>query len=113
MADTKYIPRLKSEYDEKIVKTLMKELGIKNVNQVPKLEKVVINMGVGEAVQNAKILDGAVEELTKIAGHLFFEKRRASDKEHCGNTLERKARKDNFVFPRRAEVRVRGANGGA
>ena len=59
---------LKKRYVEDVVPALKEKFNYKNVHQIPKLEKVVINMGVGEAVQNAKILDGAVEELTKIAG---------------------------------------------
>ena len=59
---------LKKRYVEDVVPALKEKYNYANVHQIPKLEKVVINMGVGEAVQNAKILDGAVEELTKIAG---------------------------------------------
>ncbi len=59
---------LRKRYVEDVVPALKEKFNYKNVHQIPKLEKVVINMGVGEAVQNAKILDGAVEELTKIAG---------------------------------------------
>ena len=59
---------LKKRYVEDVVPALKEKFNYQNVHQIPKLEKVVINMGVGEAVQNAKILDGAVEELTKIAG---------------------------------------------
>lgn len=60
--------RLKELYDKEIVAQLTKEFSYKNVMQVPKIEKVVINMGLGEAIQNVKILDSAVEELTSIAG---------------------------------------------
>ncbi len=59
---------LKKRYVEDVVPALKEKYNYQNVHQIPKLEKVVINMGVGEAVQNAKILDGAVEELTKITG---------------------------------------------
>ena len=59
---------LKKRYVEDVVPALKEKYNYQNVHQIPKLDKVVINMGVGEAVQNAKILDGAVEELTKIAG---------------------------------------------
>ena len=59
---------LRKRYVEDVVPALKEKFNYQNVHQIPKLEKVVINMGVGEAVQNAKILDGAVEELTKIAG---------------------------------------------
>lgn len=59
---------LKEFYKEECVPALVKEFGYKNVMQIPKLMKVVINMGLGEAVQNPKIIEGAAEELTKIAG---------------------------------------------
>jgi large subunit ribosomal protein L5 len=64
-------PRLKVKFDQQIVADLQKELGYKNVMQVPKLEKVVINMGVGAAGQTGgdpKLLDGAVNDLTTITG---------------------------------------------
>jgi large subunit ribosomal protein L5 len=60
--------RLKEMYIKDVVPQLMKKFGYKNVMQVPKLEKVTLNMGLGEAVQNVKILDSAVEELTLISG---------------------------------------------
>jgi large subunit ribosomal protein L5 len=60
--------RLKETYKETIIPELMKQLGYKNIMQVPKLEKIVVNMGLGEAVQDAKVLDHAVEELMSITG---------------------------------------------
>lgn len=60
--------RLKEKYTETIVPALMKKFNYKSVMQVPKIEKVVINMGVGDAVQNAKLLDSAVNDLTLISG---------------------------------------------
>lgn len=60
--------RLKEQYVNNIVPELVKKFSYKSVMQAPRLEKVVINMGVGEAVQNAKLLDSAVEDLTKITG---------------------------------------------
>jgi len=60
--------RLRDRYRKDIVPHLMKEMGYKNVNQVPKLDKVVLNMGLGEAIQNAKVMDSAVAEITAIAG---------------------------------------------
>jgi large subunit ribosomal protein L5 len=60
--------RLRERYNKEIVPQLHKDLGCTNVCQVPKLDKVVINMGLGEAIQNAKILDAAVQELTAISG---------------------------------------------
>ncbi|MCI8859968.1 MAG: 50S ribosomal protein L5 [Lachnospiraceae bacterium] len=60
--------RLKETYQNEIVDALMKKFGYKNVMQVPKIDKVVINMGVGEAKENAKILDAAVSDLETITG---------------------------------------------
>jgi large subunit ribosomal protein L5 len=59
---------LKDHYNNECKPALQKEFGYTNVMQIPKLEKIVLNMGLGEAVQNPKIIDGAVEELTRIAG---------------------------------------------
>ena len=61
-------PRLKERYKNEIVAKLEQELGIQNINQVPKLEKIVVNMGVGEAAQDAKAIDGAVADLRTITG---------------------------------------------
>jgi len=60
--------RLKELYAKEIVPQLVKDFNYKNIMEVPRLEKVVINMGMGEAVQNIKILDSAVEELAVITG---------------------------------------------
>jgi large subunit ribosomal protein L5 len=59
---------LKQRYTDEVIPALKEKFNYSNVHQVPKIEKIVINMGVGEAVQNSKILDAAVKELTKIAG---------------------------------------------
>lgn len=63
-----YIPRLKQEYKDKVVSALTEEFGYKNVMQVPKLKKIVISKGVGAAVADKKLVDHAVDELTKISG---------------------------------------------
>jgi large subunit ribosomal protein L5 len=63
-----YKPRLKQRYQDEVVPRLQKEFGIGNVMAVPKIEKISLNMGVGEAIQNIKILDDAVEELASLAG---------------------------------------------
>ncbi|EDL62476.1 50S ribosomal protein L5, partial [Bacillus sp. SG-1] len=60
--------RLKAKFNDEITQALMSKFNYKSVMQVPKIEKIVINMGVGDAVQNAKALDTAVEELTLITG---------------------------------------------
>ncbi len=62
------MPRLKDLYREQIVPALQKELGCRNVMQVPRLEKIVVNVGMGEALQNAKALDAAVQDLMIITG---------------------------------------------
>lgn len=62
------MPRLKDTYKAEIIPAMMQKFTYKNVNQVPRLEKVVINMGLGEAKDNPKALDSAVEDLTVIAG---------------------------------------------
>ncbi len=59
---------LKDHYKNECKPALQQEFGYTNTMQIPKLEKIVLNMGLGEAVQNPKIVDGAVEELTSIAG---------------------------------------------
>jgi large subunit ribosomal protein L5 len=63
-----YTPRLKRLYEEELRSSLKDELGLKTVMQVPRIEKVTLNMGVGEAKTDAKQLDSAIEELTTIAG---------------------------------------------
>ena len=68
MADTVYIPRLRTQYDETIKAELIKEFGYKNVMQAPKLDKVVLNIGVGEAVNDTKKVRAAAADLERIAG---------------------------------------------
>jgi large subunit ribosomal protein L5 len=62
------MPRLKDLYLEQVVPALQKELGYENVMQVPRLEKIVMNIGMGEALQNAKALDAAVRDMATITG---------------------------------------------
>lgn len=61
-------PRLQEKYEKEVVPALMEKFGYKNIMEVPKLEKIVINMGVGEAKDNQKILEAAMNDLTIIAG---------------------------------------------
>ncbi len=63
-----YVPRLRQLYDAEIRTTLKEELGLPSVMQVPKVAKITLNMGVGDAKTDAKALDSAIEELTTIAG---------------------------------------------
>ena len=60
--------RLKEQYQNEIVDAMIKKFGYKNIMEVPKLEKIVVNMGVGEAKENAKILDSAVKDMEAITG---------------------------------------------
>ena len=63
-----YQPRLKQEFNDRIVSTLTEEFGYKNIMQVPHLEKIVLSRGVGAAVSDKKLIDYAVDELTNITG---------------------------------------------
>ena len=64
----KALARLKDQYLKQVVPALSKEFGYKNVMAVPKIEKIALNIGMGEATQNTKLMDGAVNEMTQIAG---------------------------------------------
>jgi large subunit ribosomal protein L5 len=68
MSEATAAPRLQKKYTEEVVPALQKEFGYKNPMQVPKLTKIVVNMGLGEAVQNSKIIEAAVTDLTAITG---------------------------------------------
>ena len=65
---TEYVARLKARYEDELRASLKDELGFSSIMQVPRVEKITLNMGVGEAKTNAKALDDAIEELTLIAG---------------------------------------------
>ncbi|WP_297435252.1 50S ribosomal protein L5 [uncultured Clostridium sp.] len=62
------MPRLQERYEKEVVQAMMEKFGYKNIMEVPKLEKIIINMGVGEAKDNAKVLETAVSDMTLIAG---------------------------------------------
>ena len=68
MAETQYIPRLRAQYDESIKAALREQFAYKNVMQTPKLDKIVLNIGVGEAVADTKKVRAAAADLEKIAG---------------------------------------------
>lgn len=69
MNDTQsYIPRLKSHYESEVIKGLIEEFGYTNVMQTPKIEKVIVNMGVGDAASDSKVINNAVADLTAITG---------------------------------------------
>ncbi len=65
---SKYVSRLHTRYNEEIAPALLKNLGLLNVMEIPKLDKIVINMGVGEASQNSKLMDAAAKDLEIITG---------------------------------------------
>jgi large subunit ribosomal protein L5 len=68
MAEAKYTPRLRADYDERIVPAMIEKFGYKNRLEVPRLEKIVLNMGVGEATQDKKKVETAASEMELIAG---------------------------------------------
>jgi large subunit ribosomal protein L5 len=68
MAEAKYVARLRAEFDEKIVPAMIEKFGYKNRMEVPRLDKIVINMGVGEATQDKKKVETAAQEMELIAG---------------------------------------------
>ena len=68
MAETAYVPRLRTEYDQTIKAALREQFAYKNVMELPRLDKIVLNIGVGEAVNDTKKVKSAADELQKIAG---------------------------------------------
>lgn len=64
------MPRLKDKYNNELLKSIQEEFNFKNINQVPKMVKIVVNIGVGEAIFNAKALDSAVEDIKVITGQM-------------------------------------------
>ncbi|MCH3765140.1 50S ribosomal protein L5, partial [Campylobacter coli] len=67
MADA-YKPRMKAIYEDRIIKAMTEKFGYQNVNEIPRIEKIVLNMGVGEATQDKKRVDQAASEMELIAG---------------------------------------------
>ena len=65
---SKYVSRLHTRYNEEIAPALLKALGLSNVMEIPKLDKIIVNMGVGEASQNSKLMDAAAKDLEIITG---------------------------------------------
>ena len=70
--------RLKDLYEKQIKKQLMQELSLNNVNQVPRLDKIVLNMGLGEAASDRGKVDGALKDLTQISGRSLYLQKRVS-----------------------------------
>src|SRR5215467_4364537 len=66
--ESKFRPRIRDMYQQQVVPALMKEFGYKNIMQVPKLDRIVLNVGMGEAIQNVKLLESAATELGRITG---------------------------------------------
>lgn len=73
--EKRYEPRLLTEYRKRVLPELVKKLGYKNVNEVPKLRKIVVNVGFGEAISNAKLLDAVMEDLAIITGQKAVKRR--------------------------------------
>ena len=65
---SKYVSRLHTRYNEEIAPALLKSLGLSNMMEIPKLDKIIVNMGVGEASQNSKLIDAAAKDLEIITG---------------------------------------------
>lgn len=68
MAEEKYVPRLKTKYNDEVKQLMQDKFQYKNVMEIPKFEKIVVNMGVGEAATDSKAIDGAVRDLRVITG---------------------------------------------
>ena len=68
MAEEKYVPRLKTKYNDEVKQLMQDKVQYKNVMEIPKFEKIVVNMGVGEAATDSKAIDGAVRDLRVITG---------------------------------------------
>lgn len=68
VTESEFMPRLKDRYRKEIVPALMKEFGYRNVMEVPRLQKIVVNVGLGEALQDVKALDAAARDITTITG---------------------------------------------
>ncbi len=66
--EVKYVPRLKEKYYKEIIPSLMKKFNYKNIMEVPKLEKIIVHVTLGEAIQNIKLLDAAEKQLAQITG---------------------------------------------
>jgi large subunit ribosomal protein L5 len=101
MSTTKYEPRLASKYKTEVVPALMKRFGYKSIMQVPKLEKICLNRGVNGAVNDKKLVDIAIEELTTISGQKAVA---TSSKKDISNFKLRKG------MPIGARVTLRGVN---
>ncbi|XVJ64866.1 MAG: 50S ribosomal protein L5 [Lacibacter sp.] len=101
MSTTKYTPRLASKYKAEVVPALMKRFGYKSIMQVPKLEKICLNRGVNGAVNDKKLVDIALEELTMITGQKAVS---TSSKKDISNFKLRKG------MPIGARVTLRGTN---
>lgn len=67
-SESKFVPRLRDVYRDRVLPSLMKEFGLQNPMQVPRLERIVLNVGMGEAIQNVKLLESAATELGVITG---------------------------------------------
>lgn len=96
-----YVPRLRKKYDEEIISKLKSDFKYKSIMQVPKLEKIILSQGLGEAVADKKIIDAAIEDLTKITGQKAIA---TYSKKDVSNFKLRKG------MPVGTKVTLRGAN---
>ena len=79
MSEANYTPRLKTRYKDEIRGKLSEEFGYDNVMQIPGLTKIVVNMGVGDAARDSKVINGALEDLTAITGPVSYTHLRAHE----------------------------------
>ena len=111
LAEAKIKPRLKERYDEEIAPALTKRFGYSNPMQVPRIEKITLNMGVGEAKQDSKMLEAAQEQLATIAGPAAqrapgaqVDRRVQAARGHAGRPLGHAARRPHVRVPRPADL---------
>lgn len=93
--------RYKEFYKNSVIPNLIKETGYKNINQIPKLVKIVINMGLGEATSNSKIIEQSLNELTKIAGQKPVVSK--AKKIYCGVQIKRKSGNRLFRYAKKRQ----------
>ena len=96
---SKYVSRYHKLYNETIVANLIKELGLSNVMECPKLDRIVVNMGVGEATQNSKLIDAAMADLAIITGQKPVV--RKAKKSECSSSKSKRLRRSSSGFIRR------------
>ena len=101
---SKYVSRYHKLYNDVISPALMKDLGINNVMECPKLEKIIVNMGVGEATQNSKLIDAAMGDLTIITGQKPIVRKAKKSRSRI-QIKRRNANRSKSYFKKRKNVR--------